>query len=190
MSRVGICAVMTSASTSQAGLRAGSERNCARERAPQRAPVQPAERPQELDGSPFPRDVSAEFSRRLSERLGSAISAAFGMLSGSQTSTERADVSIERSDESSFTLSVRNSQSVKLYRRVDVQWDVSVPQSATLRVPYRITSLRAEGGRLTAVVALDCSRDMEAAGSGLDARSGPHPLCADPLQSIEPSRKK
>ncbi len=153
------------------------------------APVRPVSRPQELDGTPFPRDVSAEFSRMLSERLGNAVSAAFGMLSGS-SSTERAELSIDRSDDSSFTLAVRNAQSVKLYRRVEVQWDVSVPQQATLRVPYRITSLRAEGGRLTASVSLDCSRDMEVAGRGLDVRSGPHPLCSDPAQSIEPSRKK
>ncbi len=154
------------------------------------APVRPASRPQELDGTPFPRDVSAEFSRTLSERLGDAVSAAFGMLSGSSGSTGRAELSIERSDDTSFTLSVRNAQSVKLYRRVEVQWDVSVPQEATLRVPYRITSLRADGGRLSASVSLDCSRDMEVAGRGLDARSGPHPLCADPAQGIEPSRKK
>lgn len=150
-----------------------------------------ASRPQELDGTPFPRDVSAEFSRMISERLGSAVSAAFGLVSGNaQGGQERAELAIDRSDDSSFTLSVRNAQSVKLYRRVEVQWDVSVPQEATLRMPYRITSMRIEGGRVTASVALDCSRDMEAVGRGLDVRSGPHPMCADPALDIQPSQKK
>src|SRR5512143_2722788 len=45
-------------------------------------PVRQASRPQELDGTPFPRDVSAEFSRAISERLGNAVSGAFGLVSG------------------------------------------------------------------------------------------------------------
>lgn len=143
------------------------------------SPPPPPPHPQELEAQRFPADSSAEFSRRLAEGLGSAIGSAFAMIDGSRSPAGRADITLGRSENDGFIVS-SGGRTVKLMRRAEVQWDVGVPQEASLRIPYLIRGLTIENGRVSADIAVDCDRDMEASGSGLDVRSGPHPSCRGP----------
>ncbi len=136
------------------------------------------ERPPELDshGGAFPPDSSADFARTLRENLGRAISSLQSLMAGREPSGGDSAFTVTASDERTFTLSA-GGQTIRLSRRAEMQWDVSTPTAATLRIPYRITRMSTQGGALSVEVAVDCSRDMEAAGDGLGVRRGPHPAC-------------
>ncbi len=131
--------------------------------------------PSELDshGAAFPPDSSAEFARRIRETLARTLGSLDSLMGGSGSAPS---ISIERSDQRGFTIHA-GDRTLVLKRRLEVQWDVSSPQSATLRIPYTISSMTVENGNVNVTVAVDCSRDMEAVGTGLGVRNGPHPRC-------------
>ncbi len=138
------------------------------------APVELPRPPELVGGVTFPPDSSAEFARRIQAGLGGALSSLATLMGGGNAPS--GSFTIERSDANVFTLR-SGERTVVLKRRIELQWDVAAPQAATLRVPYTITNMSMQGGSLNVTVSLDCSRDMEAIGSGLGVRSGPHPSC-------------
>ncbi|MEW6722925.1 MAG: hypothetical protein AB1324_06710 [Candidatus Micrarchaeota archaeon] len=137
-------------------------------------PDEPARR-REL---PFPpEDVASALSRG----LGAAVHSLFSM-QRSGGGRGDASLSLVSSDRNIFTLRVQggdfSGESVRLSRRVEVVAESETRgEPAALSIPYRIVTLTAQNGTVSASVEIDCSREVQSYSSEGAIQSFQHPSC-------------